>query len=801
MSSNNYYYKYEDVNSVVTKSAYKSRQLDFKIDPNNPEKNLNSFTPNLSINKTNGLIRVQGIYKANAWQLSLDGGKLWAIIDPSIKEYLLSPGQYSEKQIAIRSLLLPDYIYSAIVYNKETLTIRPDRPNVVFNKDGDGYIRVLVNNKPSSSSLWAYSIDNGDTWSTLEINNDVKLPPGKYTYRNLKVKTITRDGVSSPEPHVTPSVNFQVRPENPTVVYNINDYSYTIKSLANDTVNWSYSIDNGKNWSDDYTLKERNSFTLPTGTYPINSIIIQNKTRDDVSDYPILYMNQKIEIINRPGAPAVGFAYKQGIIVSKLGEGASKWRYSLNSGETWSEYLYKPLTIYPPLNYYIAGSIYVKSYSDDGTSHRNPIVNNLFYIPGRSVSKYGDVINVPSQVAFDKSDAEKHYDNEVETNNDIIRWPSSVTKNLTVDLSNSTYNKWQYSIRMNETDARKWITPETSTVTIPPGYYNVFRIAIKLIKHKTDEHPETFLTMFNYNDIVIYPVPPKISYIEKGIFVVKLLDGATSWEYKVSDQSTWTTGYGSTLLLPPGVYARGFIMIRSIVDSGAVMSPFIINQSSIDVIDNKYHTNEIPGQTWQIDTILTKNAYINDMLLEVFSNVGFGEKKAIIIGYGDESETRIVTKLGSLAIDRPLTKNYPEGTLIRGFDIELIDSLSLAEKAYGLTYAASNLRSSSNRVKCMSYIFSPDTATIDTCIVGNETKHMLGEGIGTKINKINNIMKAKRGKIVYGDNGLSSPFLPSDTIEDTNVSVFYRCNIPNDIPIINGLRGGIVPVNMRTNKF
>jgi hypothetical protein len=242
-------------------------------------------------------------------------------------------------------------------------------------------------------------------------------------------------------------------------------------------------------------------------------------------------------------------------------------------------------------------------------------------------------------------------------------------------------------------------------------------------------------------------------------------------------------------------------MIRSIVDSGAVMSPFIINQPSIDVIDNKYHTNEIPGQTWQIDTILTKNAYINDMLLEVFSNVGFGEKKAIIIGYGDESETRIVTKLGSLEIDRPLTKNYPEGTLIRGFDIELIDSLSLAEKAYGLTYAASNLRSSSNRVKCMSYIFSPDTATIDTCIVGNETKHMLGEGIGTKINKINNIMKAKGGKIVYGDNGLSSPFLPSDTIEDTNVSVFYRCNIPNDIPIINGLRGGIVPVNMRTNKF
>ena len=166
MSSNNYYYKYEDVNSVVTKPAYKSRQLDFKIDPNNPENNLNSFTPNLSINKTNGLIRVHGIYKANAWQLSLDGGNLWTTIDSSIKESLLSPGQYFEKQIAIRSLLLPDYIYSAIVYNKETLTIRPDRPNVVFNKDGDGYIRVLVNNKPSSSSLSSPNMASSSSSST-----------------------------------------------------------------------------------------------------------------------------------------------------------------------------------------------------------------------------------------------------------------------------------------------------------------------------------------------------------------------------------------------------------------------------------------------------------------------------------------------------------------------------------------------------------------------------------------------------------------------------------------------------------
>lgn len=57
------------------------------------------------------------------------------------------------------------------------------------------------------------------------------------------------------------------------------------------------------------------------------------------------------------------------------------------------------------------------------------------------------------------------------------------------------------------------------------------------------------------------------------------------------------------------------------------------------------------------------------------------------------------------------------------------------------------------------------------------------------------------GRLYMERNGLSSPFLPADTNENTDVSKYYRCNRPNNVPIINGLRGGVVPVKMRTNKF
>jgi hypothetical protein len=619
------------------------------------------------------------------------------------------------------------------------------------------------------------------------------------------VRSLTEDGISSFYPHVTPSMDFINYPEHPIVTANTNEYTYTIKELAYYTVTWSYTIDGGKMWSSDYTLHDKISFTLPAGTYEEGSIIIKNKTIDNISNTPGLYMNKFNNIIKRPGIPTVSFQYKNGIVVSRLGDGAVKWRYSLNSGETWSEYLYKPLIIYPPVGNYVAGSIYIKSYTEDGTSHRNPEINNIFYVAGilfagtHATIKEQSVVSVT--IPFGKTDTETRYDNEKHRINSMINWPSYISSTLSVNIAQSDYTSWEYSLGLNENDVRIWIKGDEASVIIPPGYYTTFSIGIRLKKHHAESGNETII-VFNTREIVIYPRQPQLTYIEKGIFVVKLLDKDSTWEYKLKNVASWTKGYGSTLLLKPDTYNIGEIWVRSVVNN-EVMSPFRSNAVPVIVHDNDYHVNEMPYQEWEISTILTTPAYKNDMVLNVVSNYRFGVTKGIIIGYGEESETRIVTGLGSLHIDRPLTRNYPEGTLVRGFDIELIDSLSLAEKAYGIIIKSETKRQN-KRIKCMKYITDPENATIETCIVDNQTSHLLGDGKGTKKKRIGDMVRTKNGqngKIVYGDNGLSSPFLPPDTIEDTPVSIFYRCNVPNDVPIVNGLRGGIVRASMRTNKF
>lgn len=117
-----------------------------------------------------------------------------------------------------------------------------------------------------------------------------------------------------------------------------------------------------------------------------------------------------------------------------------------------------------------------------------------------------------------------------------------------------------------------------------------------------------------------------------------------------------------------------------------------------------------------------------------------------------------------------------------------------------------------DRTQCKSYIIQDSTSisgeVIPQCIdITNDTKQLLGDGsysgTKTKVNNIANLVRHSQnnGKIVYGDNGLSSPFLDPETTEDTAVSNYYRNCSLKSLPIINGLRGGIVPVKMRTNKF
>jgi hypothetical protein len=88
----------------------------------------------------------------------------------------------------------------------------------------------------------------------------------------------------------------------------------------------------------------------------------------------------------------------------------------------------------------------------------------------------------------------------------------------------------------------------------------------------------------------------------------------------------------------------------------------------------------------------------------------------------------------------------------------------------------------------------------------DESTHLLGDGshssANTKVNRAVHIVRHLRGgKIVYGDNGLASPFSDPSTIDDTDVSRHYSTYSSARPPIVNGIRGGVVPARTRKNQF
>jgi hypothetical protein len=114
-----------------------------------------------------------------------------------------------------------------------------------------------------------------------------------------------------------------------------------------------------------------------------------------------------------------------------------------------------------------------------------------------------------------------------------------------------------------------------------------------------------------------------------------------------------------------------------------------------------------------------------------------------------------------------------------------------------------------NRYKTHLYCFQPENVTLEFCDAGKPDKSKLVSKekgyshANTKTNRIVNLVRNSRESrhIVYGENGLSSPFLDFSSSEETSVSKHYRSCAANSIPIVNGLRGGIVPPKMRKNQF
>lgn len=572
--------------------------------------------------------------------------------------------------------------------------------------------------------------------------------------------------------------------QNPIVSYSTTTYIFTVESLAPNTTTWSYSTTNGSEWSNDYTLLKKSTLQLAYGTYYADTILFRNKNRDGITSPSPLVGNPGTQIVVRPGYPSVNFEGTTGIIrVLALGVGAVLWRYSIDSGSSWSADIVGVGTARIPNGIYPPGYVCVMNYTADYTASIWPKVNTSFMCVGTVNS--GTISSA------------------VQPPENMVQFPTDGSTNIVVTLV-EPYIEWEYSFGVDSgANIRIWInSPSNSNIVqITPGYYPAYALGIRLI-HKNG----TYVNVFNRRESVIYPDTPSVAYIEKGIIVVKHTPYTTSWQYNISDNIGWRLGTSSVIRLPIGRYPIGYVKIRNVVND-LITSPYVWNTEEIVVTDTDYDDNGIRSD-WVTSTVLTRQANKGYHRLEVQSTHGFKVSHVIIIGYGENSEIKTVSGFGSLFVTVALANSYPAGTLIRGFDYIDTGTGVISKEVAAFFYE--NMRPITNRkrgrVNCLRYIFEPEKATIDGCISGNETKWVFGDksfaSADSKVNRlVSKVNHLKKGQIVYGEHGLSSPFLSPDTLEETAVSAYYRCNRPNDTPIINGLRGGIVPLKMRTNKF
>jgi len=674
----------------------------------------------------------------------------------------------------------------------------PGKPSFTYNQTGT--ITITSFGVPSAPN-WAYSIDGGKTWVTVYYARSFTLvTPGIYTASNFKLKVFTNDGVDSAYSTLPDREKISIYPENPFISYETGTYKYTIVTLAPYTLTWSYSTNGGDIWSNDYTLAQKSSLSLVPGTYLADDILFRNKTSNGITSQSPLIGNPGIQIVLRPGYPMLKFEINTGIInVMTLATGATIWKYSVDSGMNWSDDIVGAGKAHIPAGTYPPGNICIMNYTSDYTSSKWAIANTTTIYSPASTIDYPDPYKISGSYLLDYPT--KWIPDPSDTPTNMVKFPNNGTRSIIVTLI-APYVAWEYSLGIDTvTNSRIWITSPTNkdTIQIIPSYYPVFSLGVKLIRDN-----DTYTTVFNMQESQIYPEAPSVVYIEKGIIVVNRAQYTTSWQYNIDNNNNWKQGINSTLRLPVGNYPVGRVKIRNVIDD-ILASSHVLNTEEIIVTDTDYDDGGIKAN-WVTDTVLTLHARRGTNILEVGSTYGFAINHVIIIGYGEYSEIRTVTGIGSLHINIALKNDYPPGTLIRGFDY--VDNKIISKELAAFFYE--NARSTYNRkrgrVSCLNYIFHPEKTTIASCPIGNETKWVFGDksfaSADTKVNRIvSKVQHLKQGKIVYGEHGLSSPFLHPETIEATTVSAYYRCNRPNDVPIVNGLRGGIVPIKMRTNKF
>lgn len=206
---------------------------------------------------------------------------------------------------------------------------------------------------------WEYSVNSGSIWPT-GTGNSFQLSVGTYNAGTIQVRNNDGSRVSTAK---TNENTITVRPPPPTVNFPapnpfIQDATVAITSLGTGASEWQYSINAGGDWSNG----SGTTFSLLAGTYAQNQIQLRNGSGTNWSTT----INNSSQIVVTFSPPTVNFpgSGENGIVNITLGNSATAWQYSIDSGVSFSNGSGTKFTLQPET--YAQNQIQV--HNGDGTN-------------------------------------------------------------------------------------------------------------------------------------------------------------------------------------------------------------------------------------------------------------------------------------------------------------------------------------------------------------------------------------------------------------------------------------------------
>ena len=265
-----------------------------------------------------------------------------------------------------------NYIYIYIDDNNDVLddpaliklefTVEPDvlaPPTVTFPSGTVTFGDDSKIDKTPDGIAWQYST-NGTTYNDIDTGDSYQLPVGTYNAETFYVRN--RDGQKFSEAEKNQN-QIIVRPPPPTVNFPVSSVliqsaTVTITSLGTGASGWQYSIDTGVNFSDGTGT----TFSLPAGTYAQNHIQVRNGSGTNWSTTE----NNLSQIVVSFSPPVVVFpgSGENGIVNITLGNSATAWQYSIDTGVSFSNGSGTKFTLQPET--YAQNQIQV--HNGDGTN-------------------------------------------------------------------------------------------------------------------------------------------------------------------------------------------------------------------------------------------------------------------------------------------------------------------------------------------------------------------------------------------------------------------------------------------------